>query len=92
MGIEALACEVEVDCADRGFEKATVVGRPDAVVKGSLERVRAERFRAGRRKLTTSARPRPGVGQSVGALDACGGYDIPMSNATTSNRCDQQSG
>jgi hypothetical protein len=24
MGIEALACEVEVDCADRGSEKATI--------------------------------------------------------------------
>jgi len=41
MGIEALACEVEVDCADRGFEKATIVGLPDTAVKESLERVRA---------------------------------------------------
>jgi magnesium chelatase family protein len=41
MGIEALACEVEVDCAEHGFEKAAIVGLPDAAVKESLERVRA---------------------------------------------------
>ena len=41
MGIEALPCEIEVDCAEHGFEKAAIVGLPDAAVKESLERVRA---------------------------------------------------
>ena len=26
MGIEALGCEIEVDCGDHGFETAAVVG------------------------------------------------------------------
>ncbi|MHB1155300.1 MAG: YifB family Mg chelatase-like AAA ATPase [Phycisphaerales bacterium] len=38
-GIEAIACEVETDIADRGIAKSTVVGLPDASVKESLERV-----------------------------------------------------
>ena len=40
-GIEALAIEVEVDVAQRGFASATVVGLPDAAVKESIERVRS---------------------------------------------------
>jgi magnesium chelatase family protein len=40
-GIEALACEIEVDVADRGLLKTTIVGLPDAGVKESMERVRA---------------------------------------------------
>lgn len=28
MGIEALACQVEVDCAEHGFKKAAIVGLP----------------------------------------------------------------
>jgi hypothetical protein len=35
IGTEALACEIEVDCADRTFEKATMVG-PPGTVKGLL--------------------------------------------------------
>ena len=40
-GIEALRCEVEVDVASRGFDKAVIVGLPDTAVKESLERVRS---------------------------------------------------
>jgi len=40
-GIEAVACEVEVDLADRGLQKTTIVGLPDASVKESIERVRS---------------------------------------------------
>jgi magnesium chelatase family protein len=40
IGIEAIACEIEVDVADRGFEKVAIVGLPDTAVKESLERVR----------------------------------------------------
>jgi magnesium chelatase family protein len=40
-GIDPLACEVEVDVADRGLAKTTIVGLPDAAVKESIERVRS---------------------------------------------------
>jgi len=40
VGIEAVACEVEVNVASRGFAAAVVVGMPDAAVKESLERIR----------------------------------------------------
>lgn len=40
-GVEALPCEIEVDLDDRGLEKLTIVGLPDAAVKESLERVRS---------------------------------------------------
>ncbi len=40
-GIDPLACEVEVDVADRGLAKTTIVGLPDAAVKESMERVRS---------------------------------------------------
>ncbi len=40
-GIEGLRCEVEVDVASRGFDKAVIVGLPDTAVKESLERVRS---------------------------------------------------
>ena len=32
-GIDPIACEVEVDVADRGLAKTTIVGLPDAAVK-----------------------------------------------------------
>jgi magnesium chelatase family protein len=53
-GIEAIACEVEVDVSTRGQEGASLVGLPDAAVKESLDRIRAAlqndgfRFPAGR--------------------------------------------
>ncbi len=40
-GIDPLACEVEVDVAERGLSKTTIVGLPDAAVKESIERVRS---------------------------------------------------
>ncbi len=40
-GIEAVACEIETDLADRGMLKTTIVGLPDASVKESIERVRS---------------------------------------------------
>ncbi|QDV90344.1 Competence protein ComM [Phycisphaerae bacterium RAS2] len=40
VGIEAVACEVEVNVASRGFEHTAIVGLPDAAVKESLDRVR----------------------------------------------------
>lgn len=41
VGIEGIICEVEVDVARGGFEKALVVGLPDAAVKESTERVKS---------------------------------------------------
>ncbi|MBN1435751.1 MAG: YifB family Mg chelatase-like AAA ATPase [Sedimentisphaerales bacterium] len=41
VGIDAVACEVEVDVGAGGFEKSTIVGLPDAAVKESVERVRS---------------------------------------------------
>jgi magnesium chelatase family protein len=46
-GIDALACEVEVDLNERGFDKALVVGLPDASVKESIERVRSALYNSG---------------------------------------------
>ncbi len=40
-GIEPLGCEVEVDIADAGMPRETIVGLPDAAVKESIERVRS---------------------------------------------------
>lgn len=40
-GIEPLPCEVEVDVAEIGMPKTTIVGLPDAAVKESIERVRS---------------------------------------------------
>jgi len=40
-GIDPLSCEVEVDVAEGGLPKTTIVGLPDAAVKESVERVRS---------------------------------------------------
>jgi len=40
-GIDALACEVEIDIDDAQIDRETVVGLPDAAVRESIERVRA---------------------------------------------------
>jgi len=40
-GIEAIACEVEVDVASRGFTGTNIVGLPDAAVKESIDRIKA---------------------------------------------------
>ncbi len=46
-GIDAAACEIEVDFDNRGMDKQTVVGLPDAAVKESIDRVRAALTNAG---------------------------------------------
>lgn len=46
-GIDALACEVEVDCDDTGLERQTIVGLPDTGVREALERVRAAMVNSG---------------------------------------------
>jgi len=46
-GIEPLACEVEVDVADDGLPKTTIVGLPDTAVKESVERVRSAMTNSG---------------------------------------------
>lgn len=46
-GIEAVGCEVEVDVADRGLVKTTIVGLPDVSVKESIERVRSAIINSG---------------------------------------------
>jgi magnesium chelatase family protein len=50
-GIEASACEIEVDAAERGIARTTIVGLPDASVRESIERVRSA--------LTNSGYPFP---------------------------------
>ncbi len=40
-GIDAIGCEIEIDLAERGIQKTTIVGLPDAGVKESIERVRS---------------------------------------------------
>jgi magnesium chelatase family protein len=46
-GIEPLICEVEVDIAEIGMPKTTIVGLPDAAVKESVERVRSAMTNSG---------------------------------------------
>jgi len=46
-GIDPIACEVEVDIAEAGFPKTTIVGLPDAAVKESIERVRSAMVNSG---------------------------------------------
>ena len=46
-GIGPIACEVEVDVADRGLAKSMIVGLPDAAVKESIERVRSATINSG---------------------------------------------
>lgn len=46
-GIDAERCEVEVDHAEEGMDRQTMVGLPDAAVRESLERVRSALANAG---------------------------------------------
>jgi len=46
-GIDPIACEVEVDVADKGLPKTTIVGLPDAAVKESIERTRSAIINSG---------------------------------------------
>ncbi len=54
-GIDGVLCEVEVDVARRGFEKAIIVGLPDAAVKESVERVRSAIVNCGYRYPKTQS-------------------------------------
>ena len=46
-GIDPIPCEVEVDVAEQGLPKTTIVGLPDAAVKESTERVRSAMVNSG---------------------------------------------
>lgn len=46
-GIDATACEIEIDLDDAQLQKELIVGLPDAAVRESLERVRAAIGNAG---------------------------------------------
>ena len=46
-GVDAVACEVEVDLIESGLPREQVVGLPDAAVKESLDRVRSAITNAG---------------------------------------------
>lgn len=46
-GIDPIACEVEVDIAEQGLPKTTIVGLPDTAVKESVERVRSAMINSG---------------------------------------------
>lgn len=46
-GVDAIPCEIEVDVDDRGLDRETIVGLPDAAVKEALERVRSALSNAG---------------------------------------------
>lgn len=47
MGIDARACEVEVDVTGHGFGNYTLVGLPDSAVKESLDRIRSALHNSG---------------------------------------------
>jgi len=47
VGIEAVACEVEVDVTGRGFGTPTLVGLPDPAVKESIDRIRSALHNSG---------------------------------------------
>ncbi len=46
-GIEAVACEVEVDVASRGMGSITLVGLPDSAVRESIDRIRSALHNSG---------------------------------------------
>jgi len=50
-GIDAVACEIEVDVYGGGFKNPVVVGLPDAAVRESLERVRSAIANSGYREV-----------------------------------------
>ena len=46
-GIDAHPCEIELDIADAGMERDSIVGLPDAAVKESLQRVKSALLNSG---------------------------------------------
>ncbi len=55
VGIDAVACEVEVDVGQGGFERTTIVGLPDIAVKESIDRVRSAITNCGYSHPTTAS-------------------------------------
>lgn len=49
-GIDAVPCEIEIDCTDKSMDKDSIVGLPDAAVRESGERVRAAIANSGYRQ------------------------------------------
>jgi magnesium chelatase family protein len=47
VGIDARACEIEVDVSGRGFGSQTIVGLPDSAVKESIDRIRSALYNSG---------------------------------------------
>ncbi len=47
LGIEAIACEIEVNVAAKGFSEAQIIGLPDAGIKESRERIRTALYNCG---------------------------------------------
>ncbi len=47
IGIEAVACEIEVNVASKGFANTAIVGLPDTAIKESLERIRTAIYNCG---------------------------------------------
>jgi len=61
LGVEATACEIEVDVTGRGFGLPTLVGLPDSAVKESTDRIRSALTNSGfslpRTKTTINLAP-----------------------------------
>lgn len=47
LGIEAVACEIEVNIAAKGFAEAQIIGLPDAGIKESRDRIRTALYNCG---------------------------------------------
>ncbi|MCB9858424.1 MAG: YifB family Mg chelatase-like AAA ATPase [Phycisphaerales bacterium] len=47
LGIEAVACEIEVNVAPKGFADAQIIGLPDAGIKESRDRIRTALYNCG---------------------------------------------
>jgi magnesium chelatase family protein len=47
LGIDAVACEVEVDVLSKGMAPPTIVGLPDPAVRESIDRIRSAMFNCG---------------------------------------------
>lgn len=47
LGIEAVACEIEVNVAPKGFAESQIIGLPDAGIKESRDRIRTALYNCG---------------------------------------------
>ncbi|MCG3181493.1 MAG: Competence protein ComM [Phycisphaerae bacterium] len=74
-GIDAVACEIEVDVYGGGFKSPVVVGLPDAAIRESLERVHSALANSG------YARPESNVTINLAPADLKkegAAYDLPI--------------